>query len=521
MRCKNCDYPLWQIRDRKCPECGTAFRPSEFDFVLNSVRFCCPDCDQAYYGTGERGHLVPRTFACVSCGRTVDMDDMVLLPTQGVREEQTKVEMNPWLERDRRGFFRAWLSTTLKALGTPNRLMEATPDGASTLQAAWYAAVCNGVYAFTGVLLPFGAIILFAAFGAGGGGGAFGPLGGLAGFYLGSVLAVLVGAFIWAAAAHLILVLTGPVAAGIGRTTQCMLYSSAAMLILAIPCLGAYFSFISGIWWAVAATIMVLAAQRVQVWRAVVAVLAPLVVVVGISVLGVAGMIWYSTSQASAAAAQAQAQAAQAQASAAAAMNNPYPFDPEAGRIHQWATALRTHVSKHDQWPTHPAELLKVDGAWAGHFVSNRIGGAAPLIGEGAEMGQSKARIGAMTVADFLTADAATQDLAVRSAMTSIPEGTIACRVGDTVFVYYGIDPADGPGELWTVIGHNEPRAGSRQATTLIWVGRADGTLDRFAPMELASRLAEQNALRAANGLPPIPDLDTITAERPAVREQP
>ena len=140
MRCKNCDYPLWQIRDRRCPECGTGFRPSDFDFVLNSVRFCCPHCDQAYYGTGERGHLSPRTFACVSCNQMVNMDDMVLLPTEGVREEQTKVEMNPWLERDKRGFFRAWLSTTMKALGTPNRLMEATPDNASTLQSAWSRA---------------------------------------------------------------------------------------------------------------------------------------------------------------------------------------------------------------------------------------------------------------------------------------------------------------------------------------------------------------------------------------------
>lgn len=27
MRCKRCDYPLWNLRDRKCPECGKPFAP--------------------------------------------------------------------------------------------------------------------------------------------------------------------------------------------------------------------------------------------------------------------------------------------------------------------------------------------------------------------------------------------------------------------------------------------------------------------------------------------------------------
>ena len=87
MRCKTCDYPLWQIRDRKCPECGSAFRPSDFEFTLNSVRFCCPHCEQAYYGTGANGHISPRTFACVSCAKVIDMDEMVLLPAEGVKDE--------------------------------------------------------------------------------------------------------------------------------------------------------------------------------------------------------------------------------------------------------------------------------------------------------------------------------------------------------------------------------------------------------------------------------------------------
>ncbi|MBX3402565.1 MAG: YIP1 family protein [Phycisphaeraceae bacterium] len=527
MRCKTCDYPLWQIRDRRCPECGTGFRPGDFDFVLNAVRFCCPHCDQAYYGTGDRGHLSPRTFACVSCGRSVDMDDMVLLPTEGVREEQTKVEMNPWLERDKRGFFRAWLSTTLKSLGTPNRLMEATPDSASTLQSAWFALITNGVYVCTGLLLPFAALMVFILFGAGGGG--FGGMaGGLTVFYLGIVAAVLIGAFIWAAAAHLVLVLTGPVAAGIGRTTQCMLYSSAAMVVIAVPCLGFYFSFISGIWWAVAATMMVLAAQRVETWRAIVAVLAPLVLLVGAAVAIIAGMIWYSASQASAAAqfaAQAQAQAAATQAQAATAQTlaiapNAFQNDAEASRIHQWGAALLAHHAAHDEWPTHPAELIKSGGVWPGQFVANRRDPNAPPWAPSDPRPTANVLIGSMSIDDFQLADVTTQETAVRSAMTGIPGNTIACRVGDTVFVYYGIDPADMPGELWLVIGHDEPAESTPRAARLLWVVRADGHLGRFAPQNLGTHLAEQNALRVANGLSPIPDLATIRADRSVVGEE-
>ena len=80
MQCKSCEYPLWNLKARQCPECGTPFTPSEFEFVINSVRYCCPHCNQAYYGTSEKGHLVPSEFDCVTCGRHLTMDEMVLLP---------------------------------------------------------------------------------------------------------------------------------------------------------------------------------------------------------------------------------------------------------------------------------------------------------------------------------------------------------------------------------------------------------------------------------------------------------
>ncbi len=103
MRCKQCDYRLWNLRRRDCPECGSPFKPSDYEFVINSVRFCCPHCNQAYYGTGEFGHLVPIEFDCASCGTHIHMDETIVLPTENVREEQTQVDQNPWLDRRKRG----------------------------------------------------------------------------------------------------------------------------------------------------------------------------------------------------------------------------------------------------------------------------------------------------------------------------------------------------------------------------------------------------------------------------------
>ena len=123
MRCKNCDYALWNLKARQCPECGTPFRPSDYQFVPNSVRFCCPQCNQAYYGTRSNGHLEPAQFDCVSCGAPVHLDSMVLLPAEGVTEERTQADRMPWLEREKRPI-KAWFATVGQALITPPRLMQ-------------------------------------------------------------------------------------------------------------------------------------------------------------------------------------------------------------------------------------------------------------------------------------------------------------------------------------------------------------------------------------------------------------
>jgi hypothetical protein len=103
-------------------------------------------------------------------------------------------------------------------------------------------------------------------------------------------------------------------------------------------------------------------------------------------------------------------------------------------------------------------------------------------------------------------------------AIKALPPGTVAHRLGDFVLVYHGIDFEDADPGLWLVIrspdpGQNPPP----QAEDRVAVGRADGTVIEFRVKNLAQELARQNALRASQGLPPLPDPVAITHLAPAV----
>lgn len=95
MNCKTCDYALWNLRTRVCPECGSSFNVADFEWRPGAVRFCCPHCNQAYYGTDAKGHLVPPEFECIACGQSITMEEMVLLPAEGVRSEDTSPRSVP------------------------------------------------------------------------------------------------------------------------------------------------------------------------------------------------------------------------------------------------------------------------------------------------------------------------------------------------------------------------------------------------------------------------------------------
>lgn len=473
MRCKGCDYPLWNLRARECPECGLGFRPSEFEFTLNSVRFCCPGCGQEYYGTGARGHLVPESFQCVSCGKPVTMDECVLLPTAGVEEEQTKVDEMPWFERSKKGVIAAWFSTVGRSMVAPGRLMDAIPEGAPS--GFVFGTVTTFLISLMAIL-PFFVLVGGVGTMVGGGGGrrAMNVFASVAGGAVGTVVGALVGAAIllalWVVCAHAMLKLTGETAHPMKRTCQALSYSAGANVLCAIPCLSVYFGWLFVIWWIVAAAIMLARGQRVSGARATAAVVVP-PLVLGVGLGGwLAFVIYAGVTAATTALPQ-------------AVPTTPAPTPAAVVSAATVLRALKAHAISGDvDWPSDPDELVN-------EYI--------------------------VTDADFypLTFPGLPMPAGVQG-------DPIAWRHGDYVFTFFGVSAALGNPDLWLFIQTPSPSGAARFTWTgPVYVGGLDGVVREYAlGTEFDERLAMQNELRAKAGLPPLPDPTTVRVGSPIMR---
>lgn len=482
MRCRTCDYRLWNLPSRQCPECGTPFRPRDYDFVPNSVQFRCPHCTQVYYGTGERGHLEPVEFDCIACARHVHMDEMVLLPAEGLDEEQTRVERMPWLDRRKRGAPRAWLSCVGMALVAPGRLMKLTPMTSSTA-AAWWFAVFTQLLTLVGVLLPF---LLFVGVLGGSRGG--GPGVAEFGVRAGGLLCVGLPGFVAFIAlegliAHGLLVATGKTAGGLGRTYQALCYGSGAGVVSAVPCLGWYVGWI----WPVVSTILMLReGQRVHGGRAALGLLAlPVLLIGGV----IAFLAWMEFSVLPA---------------KRAAM-----WAPNATDAQLVLDSLLDYAALHEgRGPRHAIELVADDLV----TMVDLLGYETP---------------DSLWFDGYRFQTRGHREQLVKTSINSLPAGTIAHRLGDFIFTYHGMDLNAADGRLWVVIQWSEsaPRAYADGRPVIIYqipgekvgFGRADGTVIHPLASSIDALLAEQNALRVEMGLPAIPHPSRVTHASPAV----
>ena len=127
MRCSNCNYSLWNQpapadgSPRQCPECGTAYTVDRYAFAHAAVEFSCPKCSKVYYGTDEKGHLVPREFDCVGCGEHLAMERCTLRPAPGVSDAQAmRVEPLPWLTASGGLPLGAWWRTVAACISKPS-----------------------------------------------------------------------------------------------------------------------------------------------------------------------------------------------------------------------------------------------------------------------------------------------------------------------------------------------------------------------------------------------------------------
>jgi len=288
MNCKSCQYPLWNLPGRACPECGAPFLPSLFEFVPNSIRFCCPHCRTTYYGTDAKGHLVPSAFVCVGCSQPISMDVCVLLPTQGVAEEQTKPEMFPWFQPGKRWRIGSWATMMVRALFMPDRLAKSIPPEAPM---GFLFALGTTTVTQWGSILIFMIPPLFMA--AGQARGMMVAVGWMLLMIAGGAVSNAVALILWIIVAHGVLLITGGTTQGIRRTGHAFCYTAPALLPSGIPCLGFYLGLVLMPWWCVSASFALANTQSVNIWRALAAVAVLPLVVIGVVVLLILAAVYF------------------------------------------------------------------------------------------------------------------------------------------------------------------------------------------------------------------------------------
>lgn len=480
MRCRTCEYPLWNLPARQCPECGAPFKPSDFDFAKQKVRFCCPNCDQQYFGTDQRGHLVPPQFNCVACGVPVSIDDMIVRQLAGVRDDDTTRQAVPWVDRKKHGFFAAWFKTIWMAMASPAELIRALPVERQSLRALWFAVMTNFLYLATAMI---GFALLFGLIGIamGGGGGAFvGFLSVLGFFTLLPILFFCVALLLWAVTAHALLRLTGRTALGFTRTFNALCYASAANVLVAIPCLGIYAQAVSWFWPAISAAIMLRETHKVSGLRATLAVFAfPLIICA--------------------------AAAAFITLSLVPAFN--HAITHAGGNIRQSIAATDTAravldfaQSHNGQPPRHAIEL----------FATGRLG--RDTLGIGGISSPADTIVNNIEIPLVLSLPSDERDAAIASVISTLPADPVAHRVGRIIFTFHGLTlpPAADPApDLWLAVVL--PRLPGEEYT----IALASGGIRAFPTQDLTTELAQQNTLRATNNLPPLPEPDSVTVEHP------
>ncbi|HWB19040.1 MAG TPA: hypothetical protein VG711_01975 [Phycisphaerales bacterium] len=495
MHCKNCDYPLWNIAARKCPECGTDFLPSQFEFRPNTVKFCCPHCNQQYFGTDPHGLLSPRSFVCVNCHQPVSMDQMVLRPADGVTEAQTIVSANPWLERARRGKFKAWFAAIGQTLITPGKLMSATPVNSSTGQAWWFWIVTQTIT----MIVAFSPLACLCAIPAMSGSGTRGGLAVgqiisiTAGFVFGSLIALFFFTLIWGVATHGLLRLTGPTLGSFGRTYQTVCYASGANVMTAVPCIGQY---VGVIWWIVSATIATVQGQRVTGGRAAFAVITPPIVMIALVFAAYISLVVLSMPSTS-------------YRTTTGVSGSSISYSNSSG-VASMAQAVSTYASYHNnQIPRHALYLVTNSNIEPDEFVSDDTSTSFNTI-----------PVADTTLDRFAMANYSSRQAIARKAADSLPANVLAYRLGDYIFLDPGATVSNVDSSLWTVIFSPDPDSANMPASTFE-VGTFGGGQLSYdsSPFRLKTVIESQNMTRRRCGLPPLPTdvslIQSVTHAKP------
>lgn len=292
MQCKKCGYHLWNIQGRTCPECGTGFDIIDYDFVPNAVAFCCPHCDQQYFGTDDRGHLEPPAFECITCQNQLVMNQMILKPGPGYKLDDTTVNEHPWENRgDKPGTIRAWYRTSIAAMLKAPELVKFPPEQDKRAGHWGFLILNNFITSFLG----FGSVLIFSFLfllvAGPGGGNTISMMGGFAAagiviLMLASVIANLISVCIWGAVTHLMLRLLGEPQGDMTDTYRCFCYSNGTTAMVAVPVCGPYIlSSVASVWWIVSAIQMLMQVHKTSGMKTTLAVLTIPILMIGLVII--------------------------------------------------------------------------------------------------------------------------------------------------------------------------------------------------------------------------------------------
>ncbi len=287
MRCEHCDYLLFNLLQPVCPECGRSFSIEQYRFDPGVVSFNCPHCDQEYYGNDEQGLPFPRQFECVKCRGPLTLQDLRVVPKREDAQGRPAVG-SPWDYRQRLGTRKAWWDTFVMTLIRPGRLFR-THQGTSNWEAWRFATISNYIgmlpyFLFLGALMwGIGAI----ATRTGGGPGGASPFGYLAAFYVlmglfGPLVFPATGAAISAACIQLALLVLARDRKTIGYSYRVALYAQGPYALVLVPICGAY---AASIWALVTMIIGIKEVHKISGWRASIAVLWPVVLLIGLYIV--------------------------------------------------------------------------------------------------------------------------------------------------------------------------------------------------------------------------------------------
>ncbi|NRA59208.1 MAG: hypothetical protein HRU13_13940, partial [Phycisphaerales bacterium] len=107
MRCPACQYLLWNLRARVCPECGRSFELDEWDFENSDALFACGQCGGRLIGTTPES--VPE--ACPSCGEVPSRRSLV------IERGTTGRDAPRFDDGQKRHAIRRWVAASLMAAG--------------------------------------------------------------------------------------------------------------------------------------------------------------------------------------------------------------------------------------------------------------------------------------------------------------------------------------------------------------------------------------------------------------------